>query len=329
MLSCTSFGQANGLKFGILPQFNYNSFGAQYKDSLFAKIGVGVFGFVQKELTPKGIFLRTGISNQTLIYQSDINNGRLLNNFIAVPIVVGKSFQKMDGFTLRFSYTPQFMLFAEYEILGIQKIGLASGSITSLYENRLSSALGLGLELPLSNIIAFTFDYNMQLDKKVKNGIVFPTSNYFSAGIKVDFIKQEKTPSKFVVARENLSKLQNDTLYILNRTCGKYTRIQLEELFAKNYNFSAIRVLEDNEVQAVLTYPNRQFFALVGTFFQNETNARNTGIFMLDKDLNHLKRPYPHFIMYLREDWCMEDTEETARVIATFNKKLIGLNFAP
>lgn len=130
-------------------------------------------------------------------------------------------------------------------------------------------------------------------------------------------------PSKEEV-RQSLSKLQKDTLYVINRTCkGTFSNEDINRLFADNYTFSKFRVLKDDEIYAVSKQTNVTHFALIGEYHTSENTTSFPGIYLLDKESNLCEMPYPGVTRFGGNySGCIRKEKNVIRLLLGFNKNL-------
>lgn len=203
-----------------------------------------------------------------------------------------------------------------------------SRPLTNQMSKRFNLGVKFALELQMRESIHLQFYYNGLLGVDRKNYFIHSAPSNF--GVKILFelnTINHQEPIRFKMS-DTLNVLKNDTLYILDRTCDNISRDKLFNLLSAYYTFSQFVILDDDEIAAVSKQPNTTFFALVGKYVASEFDPENVGIFLFDKDLNYLSRPFPHFTQYLAWDKCMTDDDALIRLIQNFNNRLIKASFA-
>lgn len=127
-------------------------------------------------------------------------------------------------------------------------------------------------------------------------------------------------------AQETVSKLQKDTLYVINRTCKKrrISNEKLSVLFQVYYDFSEVKVLPDAMVYKVSKQSNVIHYAVVGNFPINDYSPTYSGIFLLDSNSNLCKRPYPPPVLPLESFYnkCIKSERQCIGMIKDLNAML-------
>ena len=125
---------------------------------------------------------------------------------------------------------------------------------------------------------------------------------------------------------ETISKLQKDTLYVLNRTCKKrrISNEKLAVLFKVYYDFSEVRVLPDSVVYKVSKQNNVVHYAVVGNFPLHDHSPSYLGIFLLDSNSNPCRKPYPPHVLPLTSIYgkCIKSDRQCMSMIKDLNDML-------
>jgi hypothetical protein len=180
----------------------------------------------------------------------------------------------------------------------------------------------IGLEFRINDALNLQFTYNHLVLSQTKNLLKDGAPSFFGLKLVIDFTQVNSGNSKKNEMIENLNVLKKDTLYIIDRTCENISKADLTNLFANHYQFSAFKILEDDEIAVVQLQENANFFAVVGSYVPSSGDPDNVGVFLLGKNLLNLNKPYPYFTPYFAWDKCMTDADATVKTIRNFSIRL-------
>lgn len=308
---------------GIGVGFVYPDFSNIESDAIFPLPGLEIEGFYRRNNIFKTIQAHLGAQYRLLNYESDSLGGivrsdnAVFNIGILVPLFGIPEFKFVTALTPNYNIDTRFISRSQVDSIN------PSRSLNNEMLTRFNLGVKFGLELQLKEAIHLQLYYNGISGLEQKNKIVQSAPSNFGVKVLFELNKIElKEPVKFRMA-DTFNVLKNDTLYIIDRTCDNITRDKLFALFSEYYNFSQFRILSNDEIGPISKQSNTTFFALVGEYVASEFDPENVGIFLFDKDLNYLSRPFPHFTQYLAWDKCMTDENALIRLIGSFNNRLI------
>ncbi|MDA8930643.1 hypothetical protein N9J07_04595 [Bacteroidia bacterium] len=223
----------------------------------------------------------------TLASQTTVEDIHLLAAF-------KKPLSQAKGVNLVLGYVPTFVINASRRYRG------NSDSIPTVFfqdqlENRFSHGFYAGLEFQSKDNGSIDFGYTYIANKTETNGFYDAIPSHFTIAYNFNFNTNAEVPEDVYQARMSLKRLQNDTLYFINRGCeSDYTFEQLDSLLATNYTYSAYRLLHDSEIDVVSKQPNVVHFAVIGKHYGGLADPESNGVYLLDSKLNSTEFPYPY-----------------------------------
>lgn len=308
--------------YGMGIAFNYPQLIAEKENGMYAQPGFGIDGYLRILRILKDANLHLGLQYNQLNYANDNFGGSIRSHNGMINIGGIFPIHPMPGTSFIGVLSPTYNLGTR--LLSNNQVDSLnpSNNITNQLSNRLDLGITIGLEFRVRDALQLQITYNHLALSQTKHFLKDGAPSFFGLKLVIDFTQVNSESNKKNEMAEKLNILKNDTLYIIDRTCDNISKLELTELFAKHYQFSAFKILEDNEIALVQLQENANFFAVVGSYVPSSGDPDNVGIFLLGKDLFNLNKPYPYFTSYFAWDKCMTDADATVKTIRNFSIRL-------
>jgi len=312
----------NEAQFGISPFITLSPF-TEYNKS---PVGVGADLFYNYPFKSDYIQGKIGYKR----YQYVFDNRKSVTEDLHLVLSYQYTIPKATGLRVTAGYSPAFIFNATNRFMGKQD-SIATVTYTKQLKNRLSHGLYLGVSLQSKSNSSFDIGYSHILNKTVTNGFYDAIPNHITFAYTVNFNKKGKANVNTAQTRSTLTKLKNDTLYFINKSCATdFSNAQLDSLLAANYKYSAYKVLDEQYINATSKQSNVLHFAIIGNHYAGYGDPLTTGIYLLDGELKSTEFPYPYHTTNPKNgngfSKCIGSLENAAALIRVFNNRL---NFEP
>ncbi|MBR9859746.1 porin family protein [bacterium] len=207
----------------------------------------------------------------------------------------------------------------------ISKTGLVYPGQVKGLDNIIDVGFEIGAGIQVAPGLKLNTSYSIQTLSRLELEYIDARPNIVKFGLYYTIGGSGTLNDERAQMEESLSKLQSDTLYVVNKACAEtMTNDVLAELFSKYYRFSAFKVINVEEVDRYKSARPTLYFAYVGRYYAGMGEPESEGIFLLDHTFTLTEFPYPVFTAYnigLSED-CFSEPDLSARVIQKFNNRL-------
>ncbi len=264
-----------------------------------------------------------------LLYKAIDNNFKVSSQDVNLQIGVKRSLKNPANTNFVIAYSPSFNINTTETYAGRQFDSFPPpNNLTKQLSNRFSNSVYIGLEFEYKDKGTMEVGYTHSLKRTYFENRVDAVPHHFSFAYNLNFNAKAEISKDIIELRSTLKRLENDTLYFINKTCeNELPNIDLEKLLNTHYAFSNFKVVKPNELVNLKKQTNVIMFALVGAHYASDGDIPSTGIFLLDKNLNNLEYPYPHHVR-LKYDFnsntkqCIESIENAALLIRKLNSEL-------
>ena len=274
--------------------------------------------YVQTKLGYKSYTYKTKyFSYKTESAQAQFTYKRKVSDIPDVNILVG--------------YAPSFTINASRTFKG-RKDSIPTLFYAKDLKNRLSHGIYVGLEFQAkgNNSMELGYTYvlnNNAQDFGVDEFLFDAMPSHLSFTYNINFASNANQPAEGFTTQNTLSALSTDTLYFINRACeSDFSIKQLDSMLNAHYTFSAYRILKDTDIAHVQKQANVVHFAVIGNYYASEGDPTTSGIYLLDRDLNLTKHPYPFFTRDFSKGKapanCMGSLKKVSATIILFNSRL-------
>ncbi|MGB0849925.1 MAG: hypothetical protein ACPGTP_01655 [Bacteroidia bacterium] len=307
--------------FGVSPLLNQTYGNGKYEPGL--SVGLGFFGTYMWK--PNLSFAATAEYNH-LIYSDDNANFNYLSDDLSLKLGLKKSFYQLDNSALILQAVPITSLRYIQEYKGTNNQNEKRTNLIPMVDSRFSLGIYAGFELDFKGRSSLELGYRHVVTSQETNSFIDAVPHHFSLAYKINFNAKKRKISKRLEMLKSLSKLKNSTLYVINRTCDKYSLSQVDSIFAENYTFSRYKILKDSEIEATSQRNDIVHFAVIGRYYASKGDPESNGIYLLDKDLEICEYPFPYYEAdnsnFLDPDMCISSISYMARLVSVFNKRL-------
>jgi hypothetical protein len=212
-------------------------------------------------------------------------------------------------------------------LLGVQPTSVLNSETNTYFsslENANSIPLFGGIQLDLNSYTTLEFSYTQPLRQTTYPSYVDAIPPMFTIGLSTNFNTLSSRVNHWREMKKTLYRLQNDTLYFINRSCvGELSDARLEDLLSAYYTFSAFKVLKEEDITNGLLPKNPIHFAVIGQFYAGKGEPLTTGIYLLDKEMLNVKFPYKMYVpIYNSSLNCMGAEKNIIGGIVRFNQSL-------
>jgi len=201
--------------------------------------------------------------------------------------------------------------------------GLA-GQLTSPLENLNSLNLFGGIQIDLNSYTKLELSYTQPIKRTGNNAYIDAIPPMISLGLSTNFNTLGNRVSHWREMKKTLNKLENDTLYFINRACeGELTDQRLNELLAQHFTYCAYRVLTKNELEEGKGPTNAVHYAVIGQFYAGSGEPLTVGLYLLDSEMHNVQFPYdPYVPIYNSNLNCMGAEKNIISGIVRFSNSL-------
>lgn len=321
--------QNNAFSYGLSPKINLPLVGSsdiEYENN----IGFGLGVFTNYKLATPQLFAVAEFDYQRLNYSVLEQDTKISNDNFSIALGAKYNVQNLDNSSLIIAYKPIYVGGSTSIYQGTNNTGPREVNLIKNYSNRLSHNIYFGFELDLKGNNALVAAYNYSLNKNYGAIFIDAQPNYFTLGLKIGLGESWNGNNQKAEMQDGLRKLSADTLYFINRSCkGEMSDYQLDSILRANYTFSAFRVVNDSQIQSVKNQDNTLNFAVIGSYYPSLGDIPSSGIFLLDKNLNNLQYPYPHFIRLefdfgLNKKLCLYSLSNAAQLVKMLDAEIKG-----
>lgn len=306
------------IKFGVSPEL----LASTPKGNYLSDVGFGASGYIDTEIKQK-FRLDANFGFQRLAFQ--LESPALQYSQVSGFLSLGTRFYipGMDGASLKTQIKQNYLTgYSEDRSLSVEPIR-ANYYPTGLY---------LGMEFGSITRSTFEFGYEHILNQIGDPSLNIGNAHNIRFKYNINFL-EKKNKSYADYAFETLEALQNDTLYFVNKSCpSDFSDYELEIMLKQYYDFSAFKVISAEQMDSVSKQYNTLMFAIIGAHYASPGDPETVGIFLLDKNLNNAKFPFPYSTntsgaSYNKDD-CISDLTQAKFLIHLFNGRMYSRNHA-
>ena len=254
---------------------------------------------------------------------TNINSGFNINadNF-EFHIGIREFIPSMDSTVFSFHFIPSYSNINGF--LSSQKSQNADYNEEAKYD--LDLGVSLGLEIPIAINAGLEISYTQYMNTTFREEFIDGRPNSISLGVNIYFNRKRGRKLAREQMVQELQALKGDTLYVVNRSCSdSMTNSVLDSIFKLYYDYSAFRVINNDELEEVEKRQGPYFYALVGRLFGGTSEPLSNGIYLLDNKFELTEFPYPVLTPYREQASrkCFSSTSLSALCVRNFNDRLI------